>query len=142
MVSTAKLDPAEIIENLRNQFMGKGDQRQQLDFVRQLNELHAAKLQKDAALEARLEAFEMAFKMQTEASDAFDVAKEPAAMRELYGPSATGQSDAHRSPPGGTRGPFRAGLERRVGHARGYRGQHDQARRRDRWPDRGACSPI
>src|SRR5258708_6750639 len=90
MVNTSRLGPEEIIENLRNQFMGLGEQRQQLDFVHKLNELHAAKLQKDAQLEARLEAFEMAYKMQTEASDAFDIAKEPATMRELYGSSPQG----------------------------------------------------
>ena len=90
MVSTAKLKPEEIIENLRNQFMGLKDQRGQLDFVRKLNEVHAATLQKDEALEARLEAFEMAFKMQTEASDAFDIAKEPESVRELYGNSPQG----------------------------------------------------
>jgi len=90
MVSTAKIRPDEILENIHNQFMGLADQRQQLDFVRKLNEVHAAKLQKDAQLEARLEAFEMAFKMQTEASDAFDIAKETAATRELYGSTAQG----------------------------------------------------
>lgn len=90
MVSTAKLRPEEIIENLRNQFMGLNDQRQQLDFVRKINEVHAAKLQKDPQLEARLEAFEMAFKMQTEASDAFDLSKEPENVRELYGNTPQG----------------------------------------------------
>jgi hypothetical protein len=81
----ARMKPEEILENIRNQFMEPKDQRQQLDFVHKLNELHAAKLQKDAQLEARLEAYEMAFKMQTEATDAFDLSKEPASVRELYG---------------------------------------------------------
>ena len=90
MINTSRLGPGEIIENLRNQFMGLPEQRQQLDFVHQLNEIHAAKLQKDAQLEARLEAFEMAFKMQTEASDAFDIAKEPAHIREMYGATPQG----------------------------------------------------
>ncbi len=90
MVSTARLRPDEMLENIHNQFMGLGDQRQQLDFVHKLNEIHAAKLQKDAQLEARLEAFEMAFKMQTEASDAFDISKESTATRQMYGASAQG----------------------------------------------------
>lgn len=90
MVNTSHLGPGEIIENLKNQFMGLPEQRQQLDFVRQLNEIHAAKLQQDAQLEARLEAFEMAFKMQTEASDAFDIAKEPETVRDLYGSTPQG----------------------------------------------------
>ena len=90
MVSTARMRPDEMLENIHNQFMGLGDQRQQLDFVHKLNEIHAAKLQKDAQLEARLEAFEMAFKMQTEASDAFDISKESTATRQMYGASAQG----------------------------------------------------
>ena len=47
--------------------------------------MHAEALQKDAQLEARIEAFEMAFKMQTEATDAFDISKEPQEIRDLYG---------------------------------------------------------
>ena len=51
-----------------------------------LNDMHAEALQKDAQLEARIEAFEMAFKMQTEATDAFDITKEPGERsRTLYG---------------------------------------------------------
>jgi hypothetical protein len=90
MVNTANTRPDQILENIRNQFMGMDDQRQQLDFVHRLNELHAAKLERDAQLEARLEAFEMAFKMQTEATDAFNIAKETPAMRELYGTTPQG----------------------------------------------------
>lgn len=48
-------------------------------------------MQKDAQLEARLEAYEMAFKMQTEASDAFDLSKETPAMREHYGATSQGR---------------------------------------------------
>jgi uncharacterized protein (DUF1501 family) len=52
--------------------------------------MHAASLQRDEQLESRIEAFEMAFKMQTEATDAFDVTKEPQSVRELYGSSEMG----------------------------------------------------
>ncbi len=61
-----------------NQFSGVDRQRRQLDLVHKLNDMHAQALQKDAQLEARIEAFEMAFKMQTEATDAFDISKESA----------------------------------------------------------------
>ncbi len=76
---------SRIIENIRNPYTPLKEQRRQLDLVHELNELHSQDLQKDAQLEARLEAFEMAFKMQTEATDAFDLNKEPASVRELYG---------------------------------------------------------
>jgi len=80
----------QLIENIRNPVTPLAEQRRQLDLVHQLNELHSQTLQKDAQLESRLEAFEMAFKMQTEATDAFDLNKEPASIREMYGRTAQG----------------------------------------------------
>jgi hypothetical protein len=79
-----------MLENIRNRYTSREEQRRQLDLVQKLNELHAQNLQKDAALEARLESYEMAFKMQTEASDAFDLSKEPATVRDAYGRTAQG----------------------------------------------------
>jgi hypothetical protein len=80
----------QLIENIRNPYTPLKEQRRQLDLVHQLNELHAQDLQKDEHLEARLQAYEMAFKMQTEATDAFDIQKEPASVREAYGRSGQG----------------------------------------------------
>lgn len=79
-----------MLENIRNKYTSREEQRRQLDLVHKLNDIHAQNLQKDAALEARLESYEMAFKMQTEASDAFDVNKEPAAVRDAYGRTSQG----------------------------------------------------
>jgi hypothetical protein len=81
---------SQLIENIRNPVTPLAEQRRQLDLVHKLNELHSQNLQKDAQLESRLQAFEMAFKMQTEATDAFDLNKEPQSMREMYGRSAQG----------------------------------------------------
>lgn len=80
----------QIIQNIRNPYTPINEQRRQLDLVHKLNELHSQNLQKDAQLEARLEAYEMAFKMQTEATDAFDLNKEPASIRQLYGNTTQG----------------------------------------------------
>ena len=80
----------QLIENIRNPYTPLAEQRRQLDLVHKLNELHSQNLQKEAQLESRLEAFEMAFRMQTEATDAFDLNKEPAAMREMYGRTPQG----------------------------------------------------
>jgi hypothetical protein len=79
-----------VILNIRNQFSPMDRQRRQLDLVKQLNTMHAEQLQKDAQLEARIEAFEMAFKMQTEATEAFDVTKEPEDVQEMYGKTDVG----------------------------------------------------
>ncbi len=80
----------QLIHNIRNPYMPLAEQRRQIDLVHQLNELHSQTLQKDAQLEARLQAYEMAFKMQTEATDAFDLSKEPVSARDAYGRTAQG----------------------------------------------------
>ncbi|MES2572338.1 MAG: DUF1501 domain-containing protein [Verrucomicrobiota bacterium] len=87
---STRMNLDDVILNIRNQFTPMDRQRRQLDLVHKLNNLHAERLQKDAQLEARVEAFEMAFKMQTEATDAFDVSKEPEAIRDLYGKTEMG----------------------------------------------------
>ena len=80
----------EVLLNIRSQFSPSDRQRRQLDFVQELNKTHAASLQKDAQLEARIQSFEIAFKMQTEATDAFDISKEPEDVRNLYGKTDMG----------------------------------------------------
>jgi len=80
----------QIIHNIHNPYTPLAEQRRQLDLVHKLNEMHSQNLQKDAQLEARVEAFEMAFKMQTEATDAFALGKEPPEIRDLYGRTPQG----------------------------------------------------
>src|SRR5439155_14628744 len=77
----------QLIQNIRSQFTPLDEQRRQLDLVLKLNAIHSQNLQKDAQLEARLEAFETPLKMQTEATDAFDVSKESEAALSMYGGS-------------------------------------------------------
>lgn len=73
-----------ILANIRSEFSTLDRQRRQIDFAAIANREHSIALQKDAQLESRIEAFEIAFKMQTEATDAFDISKEPEAIRERY----------------------------------------------------------
>ncbi len=82
---SSKMDLDNVIMNIRNQFTPMERQRRELDYVKKLNQMHSAQLQKDAQFEARIQSFEMAFKMQTEATDAFDVTKEPQEVRDMYG---------------------------------------------------------
>jgi uncharacterized protein (DUF1501 family) len=58
--------------------------------VKELNKMHAAALQEDPQLEARIESFEIAFKMQSEATEAFDIRKESEATHNLYGKTEMG----------------------------------------------------
>ena len=90
-VNTKSPNVDQMLENIRNPFLGVKEQRHQLDLVAKLNAMHSQNLQKEAQLEARIEAFEMAYKMQMEASDAFDITKEPQNIRDLYGNSAQGR---------------------------------------------------
>jgi hypothetical protein len=61
------------------------NQRYELEMLQKMNRLHAEAREQDAELEARIEAFELAFRMQAEAPEAFDVERESAATRKLYG---------------------------------------------------------
>ncbi len=81
----------KLIENIKSQFTSLPEQRQQLDLLHQLNDLHSRTMQKDANLEARLQAFELAYQMQIEATDAFDISKEPQNIRDMYGNTAQGR---------------------------------------------------
>ena len=86
--STMKAD--EILSNLRSEVSTLERQRRQINFSNAMNFNHMAKLQKDIQLESRIEAFETAFKMQTEATDAFDISKEPENIKALYGKTEEG----------------------------------------------------
>jgi hypothetical protein len=79
-------DIDKIIENIRNHYTLPSEQRAQLDLVQKLNREHLARRQGDSALESRVQSFELAYRMQTEATDAFDVTKESQATLDMYGP--------------------------------------------------------
>ncbi|MEI6105477.1 MAG: DUF1501 domain-containing protein, partial [Opitutae bacterium] len=90
-VNTSAQNVQQMIQNIRNNYVSKPEQRRQLDFIHSLNEIHAQSLQQDAALETRLETFEIAFRMQAEATDVFDINKETAEVRAAYGNTPQGK---------------------------------------------------
>ena len=75
----------KLIENIRSPHASSATQRQQLDLLQTLNAEHRA-ARVDTRLESRIQSFELAFRMQTEAAEAFNVADEPRHIQELYGP--------------------------------------------------------
>ena len=79
------LDPSKLIPFLRNPGLTPETQRRQLALLRELNAERVAANGADDALEARLAAMETAYRMQTSATDAFDVRREPSRVREAYG---------------------------------------------------------
>jgi uncharacterized protein (DUF1501 family) len=80
----SNLDPRKMVPNL-NPATTAADQRKQLDLLGELNRDHAAARGGDPALEARIQTMETAFRMQSAASDAFDLSREPERVRETYG---------------------------------------------------------
>jgi Protein of unknown function (DUF1501) len=60
-------------------------QRTKLDSLSQLNEIHKRERVIDSALDARIASFELAFRMQREAPEAFDLARENSKIHQLYG---------------------------------------------------------
>jgi hypothetical protein len=75
----------KLIEHIQNNYTSLPEQRQQLDLLQQLNERHQRKRKDDAQLEARIQSFELAYRMQMDATDAFDVSREPESIRKMYG---------------------------------------------------------
>ncbi len=85
-IDPKQTDMDKVVENIRNHYILSADQREQLDLVQKLNRQHLASREADPALEARVQSFELAYRMQAEATDAFDVSREPQTVRDMYGP--------------------------------------------------------
>lgn len=86
-VDTKKPGIDALIPNLKNQRLRDSQQRKQLDLIQAMN---AAEESDDPAMNARIHSLELAYRMQIEASDAFDVTREPESIRELYGKTLHG----------------------------------------------------
>ena len=86
-VDSQHTDLDKLIENVRNANVPPAGQRRQLDLLRRLNAEHqqASGRAADPRLEARIQSFELAYRMQAEAADAFDVNNEPEHVRAMYG---------------------------------------------------------
>ena len=69
----------------RPEAIGVPQQRQLLDYAGKLNRRHAAGHPAENALEARIESFELAYRMQSAAPEALDISRENDATRKLYG---------------------------------------------------------
>jgi hypothetical protein len=79
-------DPEQLIRDVRNRSLSASEQQRQMALLNRLNRIHAKRAGADPKLEASIESFEMAYRMQSEAMDAFDVRKEDERTRERYGP--------------------------------------------------------
>jgi hypothetical protein len=74
------------IDNLtRPAVMTDAVQRGQLDFLQSLNRRHLEQHPQESELAARIESFELAYRMQSAAPEALDIASEPQHIQDLYG---------------------------------------------------------
>ncbi len=80
----------KLIENIRSGHASTTVQREQLQLLQTLDKERRLR-QLDPRLNARIESFELAFRMQTEATDAFDVSKEPEHIQQMYGTHVHGR---------------------------------------------------
>ena len=72
------------LKNLKSP-VGQDQQRRELTALARLNEIHRASRMDDSRLNARIDSFELAYRMQTSAPEAFSLAGETAETGRLYG---------------------------------------------------------
>lgn len=85
-----EFDPKKLVRFLRNDKFSLTEQRRELDLLLELERLRREReALVDPALDAAIESMEIAYRMQTEALDVFDVRKESKATLELYGRGST-----------------------------------------------------
>jgi len=75
----------KLVEFIKNSSLDLKQQRKQLDLLMELNHQHLIERQRDQQLDARVQSYELAYRMQMEASDAFDINQEPESIRKMYG---------------------------------------------------------
>jgi hypothetical protein len=84
-IDTKHKEIDKLIENIRSQGATLAAQRRQLDLLQAMNRKHQASLDDDGQLESRIQSFELAYRMQSDAADAFDTGLEPQHILDMYG---------------------------------------------------------
>jgi hypothetical protein len=90
-IDTKETEVERLIQHIKNEYTSRPQQRRQLDLLAQLNRRYQQQRQEDALIEAQIQSYELAYRMQAEATDVFDVSREPAHMRKLYGENLYGR---------------------------------------------------
>ena len=85
-IDTQHSDVEKLIEHIKSNHLSSARQRHQLDLLQAFNRGHLERSQRDLQLEARIQSFELAYRMQSEAAEAFDVSREPQHILDMYGP--------------------------------------------------------
>ncbi|MEO5897852.1 MAG: DUF1501 domain-containing protein, partial [Vicinamibacterales bacterium] len=82
-------DPKKLVSYMSNDKFSLPEQRREIDLLAKLDGMRGIK---DPQLEAAIESMEVAYRMQTEAPEVFDIRKETQATLELYGAGSTARS--------------------------------------------------
>ena len=90
-IDTKKTRVEDLVEYVRHPVLDRDTQRRQLDLTAALDKRHLEARQRDPQLEARLASMELAWRMQSEATEAFDVSCEPKHVRDRYGDDVQGR---------------------------------------------------
>jgi hypothetical protein len=86
-IQNRSIEPRKILRDVRNPYLTPAAQRRQLDLLQAMNRVHLEGRPGDTQLEARIASLEMAYRMQFEAPEAFDINQETAATHRMYGES-------------------------------------------------------
>jgi hypothetical protein len=84
-------DPEKLIQFMRNSQVSNEQQTRQLSLLRMLNQEHMERKEGAPELEASIQSMEVAYRMQSEAMDAFDVRKESTETQARYGATEFGR---------------------------------------------------
>ncbi len=82
-------DPKKLISNVSNNKFTLNEQRRELDLLGKLERIRGGEGAQDPQVEAAIKSMEIAYRMQTEAPEVFDIRKESEATQKLYGPGST-----------------------------------------------------
>ncbi|MBA3295294.1 MAG: DUF1501 domain-containing protein, partial [Acidobacteria bacterium] len=82
-------DPKTLVPFMHNEKHALPEQRREIDILARLDRMRGIT---DPQLEASIQAMEVAYRMQTEAPEVFDIRKETRATLDLYGPGSTARS--------------------------------------------------
>lgn len=85
-IDTQQESVEKLIEFIKNERISPEAQRNQLNLIQALNRQHQNARDDDPQLEARIQSFELAYRMQSEAAEVFDVNREPQYVLDAYGP--------------------------------------------------------
>ncbi len=86
VVIEKNFDPKKLVSYVNNPKFTLGEQRREMDLLQKMESLRQAETGSDAQMDAVIQSMEVAYRMQTDAPDVFDVRKESQAILDLYGP--------------------------------------------------------